>query len=147
MTTASMEPTRVLIVEDNPSDVRLLRHAFKESTEWPVVIEHAADGDRAIARFQGDAPTPHLVILDLNLPKYHGAQVLKVIRSKHTSAAVPVAILSSTPRDAMVERVQREGVEADCYFSKPSGYEQLVQLIGCLRRCYEDAASRRAEGA
>jgi DNA-binding response OmpR family regulator len=135
--------TRVLIVEDNPGDVRLLRYAFDDE-KWPVETDVAEDGEKAIHYLErqgqfAQAKRPDLVILDLNLPKYHGAAVLKVIRSSAMLRALPVIILSSSPHDVITKEVRAQGVEADWYFTKPPDFEEFLALAKSIRGCYESA--------
>jgi DNA-binding response OmpR family regulator len=142
----SANPTRVLIVEDNPGDVRLLNYAFQER-QWPAELSHAADGERALTHFVDGAVLPDLVILDLNLPKYHGAHVLRKIRGNRVADQVTVVILSSAPYDLMIEQLHREGVDADGYFSKASDYDEFLSVVSRIRECFErNHAVRQAHG-
>jgi chemotaxis family two-component system response regulator Rcp1 len=139
--------TRVLIVEDNPADVLLLRCAIKEVGNWPVETTVAADGEQAIVILRkqgldGQSSLPDLVILDLNLPRYHGAEVLKVIRTSDALEKLPVIILSSYPRDVMLEKVRTHGVEADCYYTKPQDFDKFLVLVREIHECYETARAR-----
>ena len=144
---AEARRTRVLIVEDNPADVLLLRCAISEIDNWPVETTVAADGEQAIALLRkqgldGQSSLPDLVILDLNLPRYHGAEVLKMIRTSDTLVKLPVVILSSYPRDVMLEKVRTHGVEADCYYTKPDDFDKFLVLIGQIHECYESVRTR-----
>lgn len=137
---------RVLIVEDNPGDVRMLRYAFEDGM-WPVETEVAEDGEKAIHYLErkggfAQAKAPDLVILDLNLPKYNGAAVLQVIRASATLRSVPVIILSSSPHDVILGEILAAGVEADWYFTKPPGFEEFLALAKNIRNCYEESRSR-----
>ena len=140
---------RVLIVEDNPGDVRMLRYAFADD-QWPVETTVAEDGEKAIHYLQRqgafeEASVPDLVILDLNLPKYGGTAVLKVIRSAARLRKLPVIILSSSSQEVILKEVRAAGVEADWYFTKPPDFDEFLALAKKIRGCYETA--RRSAAA
>jgi CheY-like chemotaxis protein len=102
---ASHRPARVLLVEDNEADVRLTREALREAGE-DVRLSAVGDGDKAIAflrREEGftDAPRPDLVLLDLNLPRKSGLEVLDEVRSDESLAHIPVTCSRPPPRSRM----------------------------------------------
>jgi CheY-like chemotaxis protein len=141
-----LEKTRVFVVEDNPGDVFLLRSALAEE-DWPVEITVVEDGEQAIKSLcnlghDGENSLPDLVILDLNLPKRHGAEVLKMIRTSDTLVKLPVVILSSSPRDVMMQKVCTHGVKADCYYTKPIDFDRFVIVVRDIHKCYESARTR-----
>ncbi|HLH37763.1 MAG TPA: response regulator [Bryobacteraceae bacterium] len=141
-----IEAPRVLIVEDNPGDVRMLRYAFDDD-QWLVETTVAEDGEKAIHYLQRHgafekAGDPDLVILDLNLPKYGGTAVLKVIRSLSRLRKLPVIILSSSSQEVILKEVRAAGVEADGYFTKPPDFDEFLALAKKIRDCYE--MSRRS---
>ena len=126
----------VLIVDDNPSDVMLIKMTLKEAGlcfETTV----ADDGDAAIAFLRGPGCRPDLIILDLNLPKRHGTEVLQMIRAGGWSANALVVVLSSSPQDVIAEVVQAANVEADCYLTKPPSLDEFLALGGRIRECFE----------
>lgn len=137
--------TNILVVEDNPMDVRLLRYSFDHDPDWQTEIKVAEDGERAIdcIRSPGDAK-PDLVILDLNLPKRDGTEVLKVIRNEISAPYLPVIVFSSSPEDVMKTKVRQANLAADCYVTKPIGLELFSTLTQRFRHCYEDAVLRVA---
>ena len=140
-------PTRVLLVEDNPVDVRLIRFALREEKSWQTETTVANDGEKAIDYLlhqheqQGDFD---LVILDLNLPKRDGTEVLQVIRSTEELSGLPVIVLSSSPEDVSKAKVRNANVEANCYFTKPVGAKEFLDLGQRLWSCYKRAASPAA---
>ena len=139
---SSNQTTRVLIVEDNPVDVHLVRLALEEEHTWPTESVVTADGEKAIDFLlrQGsfaNAEPPHLVILDLNLPKRDGTEVLQVIRTTDSLQNLAVAILSSSPKDLIRSKVHSANVEANCYFTKPVDADAFLALGRAIRRCYE----------
>jgi CheY-like chemotaxis protein len=127
---ASPRPCRILIVEDNKADVYLIREAIQHA-QLEASVHVVPDGDKAIGFFetaQADitAPCPDLVILDLNLPKVNGEEVLKHLRSqvRCSDARVVIVTSSDSPRDR--EKLHRLG--ADAYFRKPSDYTEFLKL-------------------
>jgi two-component system, chemotaxis family, response regulator Rcp1 len=120
-----------LIVEDNKGDVFLIRESMQtvhlEDTEVHVVN----DGDKAVQFFEEadrtpDAPVPDLVILDINLPKRQGREVIAEMRQTRRCAYAKVLVVTSSDSDQDREEMRRLGVEA--YFRKPSDYEGFMKL-------------------
>ena len=134
-------------MEDNPVDVRLIRFALREEKSWQTETTVANDGEKAIDYLlhqhgtQGDFD---LVILDLNLPKRDGTEVLQVIRSREELSSLPVIVLSSSPEDVSKAKVRNANVEANCYFTKPVGAKEFLDLGQRLWSCYRRAASAAA---
>ena len=123
---------RILMVEDNPSDVELVRTAFEElAIAWEDTVfrdgDAAIEGLIALAR---NGPLPHLVLLDLNLPRTSGHVVLKHLRSMPPFARVPVVVLSTSNHPADREGCLRDG--ADDYLVKPPHFTELLRLISLL---------------
>ncbi len=142
MITAGETQTKILIVEDNPLDVILLRHAFKEQTEWPIELSIVGDGQEAVDYLSDPTGSrPDLVILDLNLPKLDGEEVLKAIRQLDHLHRIAVIIFSSSPDDVIRSRVDRVSVAPDCCVLKPIGIEGYSTLTQKFRRCYTQAIS------
>ena len=121
----------ILIIEDNPGDVRLMREALRDLT--PAVQVHAAgDGEEAMSflRRTGDnasAPRPRLVFLDFNLPKSDSRALLRQLKQDEDLKLIPVAILTSS--DA--ERDIRDAYEsyANCYLRKPVDLDAFFHTI------------------
>jgi chemotaxis family two-component system response regulator Rcp1 len=123
-------PHRILVIEDNPADTALLRHALAEQAE-PYHLEVLTDGEAALnfVRAQcGGAclPEPCLIVLDLHLPRYDGATVLRAIRSEPELAQVRVAILTTADSPAEKAEVLALGVQA--YRRKPMNWDEMVDL-------------------
>ena len=143
---ASAGPTRVLLVEDNPVDVRLIRFALREEKLWETETMVANDGERAIDfLLQNGNANVDLVILDLNLPKRDGTEVLQVIRSTHEISKLPVIVLSSSPEDVIKAKVRNANVEANCYFTKPVGAKEFLDLGQRLWTCYKRASAAKSQ--
>jgi DNA-binding response OmpR family regulator len=120
----------VLIVDDNESDVFLIQEAI-EATRLSLTLHVAKDGEQAIRFFdradaQADTPCPALVILDINLPKKQGGDVLKHMRLSRRCADALVIVVSTS--DSMHDREQMRNLGADGYFHKPSAYEEFMKL-------------------
>jgi two-component system, chemotaxis family, response regulator Rcp1 len=121
----------VLLVEDSPGDVRLTQEAFHEAN-GNVQLHVAYDGVEAMAflRKQGkyaDAPRPDLVLLDLNLPRMDGREVLLRIKEDESLKAIPTAILTTSVAEADVAISYRR--QANCYLSKPVQLEEFENLV------------------
>src|SRR5689334_13887241 len=95
---AEAQKTYILMAEDNPVDAKLLRLAFDEVGDWSVELTVVEDGEKAIQllgeRSRNGETVPDLVILDLNLPRRDGTEVLHAIRSCAELSSLPVAVLS-----------------------------------------------------
>src|SRR5580704_17029492 len=103
---ANAAASEVLLVEDSPGDVRLTREAFKDA-KVHINLHVASDGAEAMAFLGRDgehlnSPRPDLILLDLNLPKKDGRQVLKEIKESPTLRSIPVVILTTSSSDADV---------------------------------------------
>ena len=124
----------VLLVEDSPGDVRLTREALKDAKVY-INLHVATDGIEAMAYLERtgahvDAPRPDLILLDLNLPKKDGREVLKEIKESPSLRIIPVVILTTSSSDADV--LQSYHLHANCYISKPvdlDGFLKVVQSI------------------
>jgi CheY-like chemotaxis protein len=135
-----MKPTRVgtltnvLLVEDSPGDVRLTREAFREAN-GAVQLHVASDGVEAIAflRQEGqyaDAPRPDFILLDLNLPRMDGREVLAQIKADDDLRTIPVVILTTSEADADI--LKSYELNANAYLRKPvtlEAFERLVKSI------------------
>jgi chemotaxis family two-component system response regulator Rcp1 len=128
-------PLQVLLIEDSPGDVRLTKEAFRESN-IPINLHVVIDGVEAMSFLQrdgtyADAPRPDLILLDLNLPKMDGRQVLTCIKEDDRLRTIPTVILTTS--DAEVDIVTSYQLKANCYLSKPvqlDAFENLVKSIG-----------------
>ena len=125
-------------------DVTMLRLALKQEPTWPVEMTVVEDGERAILRLLDvTEDKPDFVVLDLNLPRRDGTEVLKTIRSTPALRNLPVAILSSSPEDVIQEKLTAAGVLADIQFTKSSDVDEFLLLGGVLRAWYEKQVSAR----
>jgi CheY-like chemotaxis protein len=121
----------ILMVEDNPGDVRLAQEALKESkvrNNMSVVW----DGEEAISflRREGkysDSPRPDLILLDLNLPKKDGTQVLADIKEDPHLRRIPVVILTTSEADRDI--LKTYDLHANCYITKPVDFDKFVEVV------------------
>jgi CheY-like chemotaxis protein len=126
----------VLLVEDSPGDVRLTREAFRDA-HVSIRLHVASDGEEAMAflRQEGHdnahAPRPDLILLDLNLPKMDGREVLIQIKEDPDLKTIPTVILTTS--DAEVDILKSYELQANAYLSKPvqlDAFDGLVKSIG-----------------
>lgn len=124
----------VMIVEDNKADARLVQ-ALLEETGMPTVITFVGDGEKAIEMMEsaakGEGPVPDLVLLDINLPKKNGHEVLSSIREKAHNAHTFIAMCSGSSSCEDIRRSRNNG--ADAYLLKPMGMEEMDEIINRLR--------------
>lgn len=121
----------VLLVEDSPGDVRLTKDAFKEAN-WKVNMHVASDGVEAMAFLRREdphasAPRPDLILLDLNLPKMDGREVLSLLKDDPELKVIPTVILTTSSAD--VDIVLSYELQANCYLSKPTQLEEFEVLV------------------
>jgi chemotaxis family two-component system response regulator Rcp1 len=124
----------VLLVEDNPGDVRLTQEIFRDASR-AVHLHVACDGIEAMAFLKrlaphADAPRPDLVLLDLNLPRMDGREVLARIKADDNLRSIPTVILTTSKAEADIEKCYQ--LQANCYLTKPvelGEFESLVKSI------------------
>lgn len=121
----------VLLVEDNPGDVRLTEEAFSECRHT-IKLHVARDGVEAMAflRREGaykDAPCPDMIFLDLNLPRMTGREVLTEIKKSPRLRAIPVAILTTSKAEEDVLKSYQ--LQANCYLTKPVDLDQFMEMV------------------
>ena len=124
-------PIRVLLIEDNPGDAELTKDTL-EAGKVLLEISIAFDGAEALAQLQaqsaaGGAELPDLILLDLNLPKLDGRQILGAIKQEELLRKIPVVILTSS--DAEVDVVKSYELGANCYVTKPVGLEAFQSIV------------------
>src|SRR3984885_13189381 len=124
-------PIEVLLVEDSPGDVRLTREAFKDA-KVHINLHVASDGAEAMEFLNrtgkySDVPRPDLILLDLNLPKKDGREVLGEIKQSSALKSIPVVILTTSASDADILRSYR--LHANCYITKPVGLDGFLKVV------------------
>lgn len=130
---------RILVIEDNTADVHLLRVAL-EAAGVHVELEHAADGEEAVQIVtQENATQPNLIVLDVNLPKISGDEVLRRIRIQPNLAHTPVLIFTSSQADEDKTRMKRLG--ADAFVTKGRDLTEFLQVGQVLKGMLAAAAA------
>jgi CheY-like chemotaxis protein len=133
-TPVKLHPMKVLLVEDSPGDVRLTREAFR-TADISVELSVASDGVEAMAMLRregehGNCPRPDLILLDLNLPRMDGREVLALIKDDPGLKSIPTVILTTSEAEADVARSYQ--LHANSYLSKPvrlDDFEEMVRSI------------------
>jgi two-component system, chemotaxis family, response regulator Rcp1 len=127
-------PIVVLLVEDNPGDVRLTREAFREAN-MSIRLHVASDGVEAMEFVRheaahADAPRPDLILLDLNLPKMDGREVLAQIKGDKDLKTIPTIILTTS--GAQADILKSYQLHANAYVSKPLQLDAFQSLVSCI---------------
>ena len=128
---ADAEEIEVLLVEDSPGDVRLTREAIKDA-QVRMKLHAVGDGVEAMAFLArkgkyANAPRPDLILLDLNLPKRDGREVLEEIKESRTLKSIPVVILTTSSSEADILRSYM--LHANCYITKPVSLDGFLTVV------------------
>lgn len=125
----------ILLIEDNPGDIRLVKEVFKDA-KLNNNLQVALDGEEAIKmlRQEGEyfkAPRPDLILLDLNLPKKNGREVLREIKEDDKLKCIPVVILTtSNAEEDLIETYKRD---ANCYITKPVDLDEFIKVVKSIQ--------------
>lgn len=127
----SLRPIEILLVEDSPTDALLAKEAL-ELSKLRNSLHMVTDGVEALAFLHRegkyhDAPRPDLILLDLNLPKKDGRQVLAEIKNDEALKRIPVVVLTTSGDEKDV--IESYGHHANCYIVKPVDFEKFVQIV------------------
>ena len=128
---SNKEKPRVLLVEDNPGDIRLTQEALKES-KMDVHLDVVSDGEQAIDFLMkrgkyADSIHPHIILLDLNLPKKNGIEVLKEVKAHESLRKIPVIVLTTSDADHDISKAY--SLHANCYILKPVDFDDFAKAI------------------
>ncbi len=132
--TNNPKPMNILLVDDDPADVRLTREAFKCGRAQPRV-HVVSDGLEALAFLRHDpphsaVPTPDLILLDLNMPRKDGRELLAEIKADPQLKHIPVVVLTtSTAQDDILTSY---ALHANCYITKPTDLQQFMAVVRAL---------------
>ncbi|MBI1964715.1 MAG: response regulator [Betaproteobacteria bacterium] len=129
-------PVEILLVEDNPGDVRLTKEALKEGKVYNN-LHWAKDGVEALEFLQrqgkhAKSPRPDIILLDLNLPKKDGREVLAVIKRDHELKQIPVVVLTTSKAEEDV--LKSYELHANCYVTKPVDLEKFIHVVQSIDR-------------
>ncbi|MCF7855708.1 MAG: response regulator [Candidatus Pacebacteria bacterium] len=133
-------PLKILMVEDNPADVKLAEEALKEGKVY-TELHWVQDGEEAIAFLErkgdyADAPVPDVILLDLNLPRKDGRQVLAEVKTDERFRAIPVVVLTTSREEEDVLRSYN--LHANCYVTKPFDLDRFIQVIQSINEFWLD---------
>lgn len=136
MTVMARVQFEVLLVEDNPSDVELVREALAVWT-LPARLNVVDDGDKALCYVRhiapyADAPVPELILLDLNLPKKDGLEVLREIKGDARLAQIPIIVLTTSDRENDVKKAY--ALHANCYLTKPLEIDDFIEKVRAIEQ-------------
>lgn len=130
-----MKPIEILLVEDNPGDIDLAREAL-ETNKIRNNLHVARDGEAALDFLLKrepylNVPRPDLIILDLNLPKIDGREVLAEVKQDPDLMSIPVVILTSSRAEEDI--LKSYNLHANCYISKPLDFKQFLKVIESIK--------------
>lgn len=128
------QQTEILLVEDSPGDARLTREAFADA-RLNVHLNTVHDGEEAMAYLRGigqfsGAPRPDLILLDLNMPRKNGREVLEEIRNDKELRHLPIVILTTSAADRDILDAYQSS--ANCYVIKPIDFERFMEVVKCI---------------
>lgn len=137
----------ILLVEDNLGDARLVREAWRE-VGAPRALHHVADGDEALDFLRGNgrhqaAPRPDLILLDLNLPRRTGREVLAEIKADNSLRRIPVVVLTTSQSEDDVLSVYN--LNANCYVPKPPDLDQFLRVVRSIQEFWLTVARLPSE--
>jgi len=124
-------PIEILLVEDNPGDVRLIQEALKDSK--PLLNLHVVvDGEKALDFLYqkgqyGNAVRPDIILLDLNLPRKDGREVLAEIKADRDLKSIPVVVVTTSKAEQDI--LQAYNMQANSYITKPQALDQFMEVI------------------
>lgn len=127
----SKSPVNILLIEDNPGDVRLTQEAFKEGN-MNIKLDVVMDGVEAIKYLRKEVPynqatMPDLILLDLNLPKKDGREVLQEIKTDDKLKRTPVVVLTTS--NAQQDILKSYNLHVNCYVNKPVDFDKFFDII------------------
>lgn len=139
----TFRPIEILMVEDNPGDVRLTQEALKGGKIWNE-INVVCDGVAALDYLlrvppYENAVRPDLVLLDLNLPRKDGREVLAAIKANPSLMTIPVVILTTSQAEEDVVRAYN--LHANCYVTKPVDFEQFTRIVQAIEQFWLSVVS------
>jgi two-component system, chemotaxis family, response regulator Rcp1 len=131
----SWKPIEILLVEDNPGDAELTREALetaKIANRLNIVDDGADAVDFLFRRGKfTDAPRPDIILLDLNLPKKDGREVLSEIKANEDLSEIPVVVLTTSQAEEDILRAYQ--LHANCYVTKPVDFNQFLRIISTIQ--------------
>lgn len=141
------EAVRILLVEDNAGDVRLTQEALKEA-KFSNTLQVVGDGVEALeylhqqGKYSG-ATRPHLVMLDLNMPRMDGREVLEAIKKDPDLMRIPVVVLTSSEAESDIAKAYE--LHANCYVTKPVGIDMFLQVVKSIEEFWVEIVKLPAQ--
>ena len=148
MNNSHAKPAQILLVEDNPGDVRLTREAFKQG-RIENDLHVVSDGTDALdflyqrGEFE-DAPRPDLILLDLNLPRTDGEEVLEELKGDDSLRSIPVIVLTSS--EAEEDIVRSYELHANAYLTKPVDPDEFIETVRAFEKFWFSVVRLPPEG-
>jgi chemotaxis family two-component system response regulator Rcp1 len=148
MNSENGRPIEILLVEDNPGDVRLTREALSEA-KVRNSLSVAGDGEVALAFLRREgaystAPRPDIILLDLNLPKKDGRQVLAEVKADTELRRIPVVILTTSKAEEDI--LKTYDLHANCFITKPVDFDQFVKVVKSIEHFWLSIVTLPAPG-
>ena len=136
-------PVEILLVEDSPSDTELTIEAL-QAGDIPCNLSHVEDGVEAMEFLNrknsyAGAPRPDLILLDLNLPRKDGREVLAVLKLDPDLRTIPVVVLTTSKDDKDISQAYQ--LQANCYIAKPVDFEQFVSALRAIEHFWLEVAA------
>jgi two-component system response regulator len=136
-------PLHILIVEDNSTDLMIMREAFAD-TRQDVILHSAANGEEAMkflrrAGGHAQAPRPDLILLDLNMPRKNGHEVLDEIKSDRLLMRIPVVVLTTSGAEDDISRAY--AAHANCYIRKPVDFDSFGRVMASIVQFWFDTVT------
>ena len=137
------KPVEILLVEDNEGDVGLIEEVFEEA-KIRNNIHVAEDGEEAVLYLRGEgkfsgSPRPDIILLDLNLPKKDGREVLKEIKEDNNLKNIPVVILTTSNAEKDILRAY--DLHANAYITKPLDFDQFIKVVGSIENFWLESVN------
>jgi two-component system, chemotaxis family, response regulator Rcp1 len=141
------EAVRILLVEDNAGDVRLTQEALKEA-KFRNTLHVVGDGVEALAYLRQEgkysgASRPHMVMLDLNMPRMDGREVLEAIKKDPDLMRIPVVVLTSSEAESDIAKAYE--LHANCYVTKPVGIDMFLQVVKSIEEFWVEIVKLPAQ--
>ena len=138
----NFRPVNILLIEDNPGDVRLAQEAFKEG-KYNVNLEVVMDGLEALKFLHKETPyqdviTPDLILLDLNLPKKDGREVLQEVKSDPDLKCIPIVVLTTS--NAQQDILKSYNLHVNSYINKPVDFDKFFDIIQTIEEFWVHTA-------
>lgn len=130
-----MKEVKILLVEDNEGDIILTLKALKKANIFNSV-DVVKDGEKAVEFLSKeglykDAETPGIILLDINLPKLNGKEVLQIIKTNEQLKSIPVVMLTTS--DSEKDILESYNQYANCYITKPNNFNDFIEVVGSIK--------------